>query len=154
VAILLAGFSAAIFLLWGYRSQMLAYFLALLVGSGSVGLYFVTLFCPELYRKSDPIWSGMGLFYSLALWVESAQIGGGLLLAQALSVLLLGGFVGQTLVLRRQLIPEADRTPLPDYLERLLPTAEAPPETAWIEIRQDFSPAVSPKKTLPEPAEE
>jgi Ycf66 protein N-terminus len=151
VAILLAGFSAAIFLLWG-RSQMLAYFLAVLVGTGSVGLYFVTLFCPELYRKSDPIWSGMGLFYSLALWVESAQIGGGLLLAQALSVLLLGGFVGQTLVLRRQLIPEADRTPLPDYLERL--TANDPPETAWIEIRQEFSPAVSPKKTLPEPAEE
>jgi Ycf66 protein N-terminus len=133
---------------------MLAYFLALLVGSGSVGLYFVTLFCPELYRKSDPIWSGLGLFYSLALWVESAQIGGGLLLAQALSVLLLGGFVGQTLLLRRQLTPEADRTPLPDYLERLLPAAGDPPETAWIEIRQDFPTAVSPKKTLPEQAEE
>jgi hypothetical protein len=129
---------------------MLAYFLALLVGSGSVGLYVVTLFCPELYRKSDPLWSGMGLFYGLALWLESAQISGGLLLAQAFSVVLLGGFVGQTLVLRRQLVPEADRTPLPDYLERLLPAANDPPETAWIEIRQDFSPAVSPKKHPPD----
>jgi Ycf66 protein N-terminus len=124
---------------------MLAYFLAFFIGIGSLGLYLVTLVCPELYRKPDPLWSGIGLFYALVLWVESPHLTGGLLLGQTLSVLLLGWFVGQTLVLRRQLTPESDRTPLPKYLEQLLPYQ--PTATAWIEIRQDFTPPPSPKKT-------
>jgi Ycf66 protein N-terminus len=100
---------------------MLAYFLSVLVGTGSVGMYFTAFLFPEIHRKYDFVWSGIGLFYALVLWVEADQLGGGLLVAQTASVLLLGWFGWQTIDLRRQLInPEK-------------------PELPWIEIRQEFS---------------
>uniref|UniRef100_A0ACD5GY64 Ycf66 family protein n=1 Tax=Desertifilum tharense IPPAS B-1220 TaxID=1781255 RepID=A0ACD5GY64_9CYAN len=33
-------------------------------------------FFPEVYRKGDFIWSGVGLFYALVLWVCAGQIRG------------------------------------------------------------------------------
>jgi hypothetical protein len=92
---------------------MLAYILALAVGFGSVGLYIAAFFFPEVHRKSDLIWSGVGMFYALVLWVCAGRITGGVLLGQIASVALLGWFAWQTLLMRREMVPVAQQTPIP-----------------------------------------
>ncbi len=92
---------------------MLAYILALAVALGSLGIYLAAFFFPEIHRKFDFIWSGVGLFYALVLWVCAGRITGGLLLGQVAGVALLGWSVTQTLQLRRQLTPSSGQTLLP-----------------------------------------
>jgi hypothetical protein len=48
---------------------MLAYILAIAVAVSSLALYLAAFFLPEVHRKNDFIWSGVGLFYALVLWV-------------------------------------------------------------------------------------
>lgn len=95
---------------------MLAYILALAVGLGSFAIYMAAFFFPEVHRKNDFIWSGVGLFYALVLWVCAGRITGSLLLGQVAGVALLGWSVGQTLSLRRQLTPRS-QTELPSIEE-------------------------------------
>ncbi|MDF5732007.1 MAG: Ycf66 family protein [Rhizonema sp. PD38] len=92
---------------------MLAYFLALAVGLGSIAVYLAAFFFPEIHRKNDFIWSGVGLFYALVLWVFARRISGGLLLGHVASVSLLGWLGWQTLSLRRQLTPQKQQTQVP-----------------------------------------
>lgn len=98
--------------------NMLAYILALAVGFGSFAIYMAAFFFPEVHRKSDFLWSGVGLFYALILWVCAGRITGAVLLGQMASVALLGWFGWQTLILRRELTPMALQTPL-DQLDVL-----------------------------------
>ncbi|MBW4623549.1 MAG: hypothetical protein KME17_29845 [Cyanosarcina radialis HA8281-LM2] len=92
---------------------MLAYILALAVALGSVALYLAAFFLPEIHKKNDLIWSGVGLFYALVLWVCAGRIGGGLLLGQIAGVALLGWFAWETLTLRRELLPADQQTKIP-----------------------------------------
>jgi hypothetical protein len=92
---------------------MLAYILALIIGSGSFALYMAAFFFPEVHRKNDFVWSGVGLFYALVLWVCAERITGGVLLGQTASVALLGWLGWQTFLLRRQVAPLDQQTPLP-----------------------------------------
>ena len=92
---------------------MLAYLLALVIGFGSLAIYLSAFFFPEIHRKNDFIWSGVGLFYALVLWIFAPRITGGLLLGHVASVAMLVWFVAQTLSLRRQLAPAGQQTPLP-----------------------------------------
>ena len=92
---------------------MLAYILAVFVGTGSVGLYISAFFFPEIHRKQDFIWSGVGFFYALVLWVYARKETGGILLGQTTSVALLSWLGWQTLTLRRQLVPVSQQTPMP-----------------------------------------
>jgi hypothetical protein len=92
---------------------MLAYFLALVVALGSLAIYLSAFFFPEIHRKNDFVWSGVGLFYALVLWIFAPRITGGLLLGHVASVALLVWFGWQTLSLRRQLTPEVQQTPIP-----------------------------------------
>ncbi|HEY9799860.1 MAG TPA: Ycf66 family protein [Leptolyngbyaceae cyanobacterium] len=92
---------------------MLANILALVVGLGSLAIYISAFFFPEIHRKNDFIWSGVGLFYALVLWVFAPKITGGLLLGHVASVALLVWFGWQTLSLRRQVTPQAQQTPVP-----------------------------------------
>ncbi|MFM6222685.1 MAG: Ycf66 family protein, partial [Dolichospermum sp.] len=92
---------------------MLAYFIALVVACGSLAIYLSAFFFPEIHRQNDFIWSGVGLFYALVLWIFAPGITGGLLLGHIASVALLVWFVAETLLLRRQLIPQGQQTPLP-----------------------------------------
>ena len=92
---------------------MLAYFLALAVGLGSIAVYIAAFFFPEIHRKNDFIWSGVGLFYALVLWVFARRISGGLLLGHVASVALLGWLSWETLLLRRQLTPQKQQTQVP-----------------------------------------
>lgn len=89
---------------------MLAHILALTVGLGSFVLYMSAFFFPEVHRKNDFIWSGVGLFYALVLWVCAGRITGGVLLGQTASVALLGWLGWQTLALRRTLTPLEQQT--------------------------------------------
>lgn len=98
---------------------MLAYLLAILVGLGSFALYMAAFFFPELHRKYDLTWSGVGLFYALVLWVCADRIRGGLLLGQIASVALMGWFCWQTLELRWQQTPIDQRTQVSPNAESL-----------------------------------
>jgi hypothetical protein len=92
---------------------MLAFVLAFVVGLGSLAIYIAAFFFPEIHRKNDFIWSGVGLFYALVLWIFAPRISGGLLLGHIASVALLVWFGWQTLSLRRQLTPQAQQTQVP-----------------------------------------
>ncbi len=127
---------------------MLAYFLSVLVGTGSVGMYFAAFFFPEIYRKQDLLWSGVGLLYALVLWVEANQLTGGLLVGQTAGVLLLGWFAWQNIILRQQLtnfdqqlslsIKNQQTPPLASGLETTELSMLANLSQPWIEIRQEF----------------
>ncbi len=69
---------------------MLTYLLALVVGLSSFALYMSAFFYPELYRKGDLAWSGVGLFYALVLWFSAERITGSVLLGQIAGVSLIG----------------------------------------------------------------
>ncbi len=96
---------------------MLAQVLALAVAIGSIAIYLAAFFFPEVHRKNDFIWSGVGLFYGLVLWVFARRITGGLLLGHVASVALLGWFGWQTMSLRRQIVPQAQQTSIPGSAE-------------------------------------
>lgn len=96
---------------------MLTYLLALIVGLSSFGLYMAAFFFPEVHRKNDFIWSGLGLFYALVLWVCAGRITGGVLLGQTASVTLLGWLGWQTLALRRQVASVDQQTAVPTAAE-------------------------------------
>ncbi len=81
---------------------MLAYILALAVAAGSIAIYMVAFLFPKIHRKNDFIWSGVGLFYALVLWIFARKITGGLLLGHVASVALIAWFVWQTMTLRQQ----------------------------------------------------
>lgn len=91
---------------------MLANILALAVGLGSLALYMAAFFFPEVHRKNDFLWSGVGFFYALVLWFCARQITGLILLGQVACVALLGWLGWQMLVLRRSLTPTDLQTPV------------------------------------------
>jgi hypothetical protein len=87
---------------------MLAYILAIAIGLGSLALFLAAFFRPKLHRPDDFLWSGIGLFYALFLWLCSEQLRGGILLGQVAGVALVLTFGWQTLKLRLALAnPEA-----------------------------------------------
>jgi gas vesicle protein len=81
---------------------MLTYLLAFAVAFGSLALYLAAFLYPEIHRKGDLVWSGVGLFYALVIWVCAKQITGGLLLGQMAGAALLGWFAWQTVNFRWQ----------------------------------------------------
>jgi hypothetical protein len=97
---------------------------------GSIGLYVAAFFFPEIHRKPDFIWGGVGLFYALALWIYAKEMSGGILVGQAASVALLGWFGWQTVKLR-QLVPIDWQTaqPINKKPERSNPKAVTTPAT-------------------------
>ncbi|MEB3292205.1 MAG: Ycf66 family protein [Synechococcales bacterium] len=88
---------------------MLTYLLALAVGLGSLGLYVASFVLPEINRKNDLIWSGVGLFYALVLWVCAGRITGGVLLGQMAGVALIGWLGWQVLQTRWEALPLEQR---------------------------------------------
>jgi hypothetical protein len=91
---------------------MLAYILAITVAIGSFSFYMAAFFVPEMHRRQDFFWSGLGLFYAVVLWFCAGRLTGAVLLGQLVSVALLGGLGWHTLALRRDLTPELVQTPV------------------------------------------
>lgn len=90
---------------------MLAYILAIIIAVGSFSFYMAAFFVPEIHRRQDFFWSGMGMFYAVVLWFCAGRITGAVLLGQTASVALLVWLGWQTLALRRDLTPETVKTP-------------------------------------------
>ncbi|MFP4296512.1 MAG: Ycf66 family protein [Spirulinaceae cyanobacterium] len=93
---------------------MLVYTLAIAVALGSFTFYMAAFFFPEVHRRNDFIWSGVGLFYALVLWLCADRITGGVLLGQSASIALLGWLGWQTLTLRRTKAPTEAKTEVSD----------------------------------------
>ncbi len=91
---------------------MLANVLAVLLGSGSFVFYMAAFFYPEVHRRSDFLWSGLGLFYAVVLWFCAGQMTGAVLLGQLTAVILLLGLGWQTLTVRREKTPVYQQTPV------------------------------------------
>jgi len=121
---------------------MLAHLLALAIALGSFILYFSAFFFPEIHRKSDFYWSGLGLFYGLVLWVCAGRITGAVLLGTIASTALLLWFGTQTLLLRRALASPAEKTKVSQTIATRLQALS--PQRLWQKLRG--------KSTTPEPA--
>jgi hypothetical protein len=89
---------------------MLVYLLAIASGSGSLALFLTAFFLPEIHRKGDFLWSGIGLFYALVLWITAARIDGGLLLGETAGVALLVWAILQVLQTRWKSVPVEQRS--------------------------------------------
>ncbi len=91
---------------------MFAHVLAVLLGLGSLVFYLAAFFYPEVHRRSDFLWGGLGLLYSAVLWFGAGQMTGLVLLGQMVAVALLLGLGWQTLTVRRQKTPVYQQTPI------------------------------------------
>ena len=91
---------------------MLANVLAVLLGSASFIFYMAAFFYPEVHRRADFLWSGLGMFYAVVLWFCAGQITGAVLLGQLTAVILLLGLGWQTLTVRREKTPVYQQTPV------------------------------------------
>jgi len=133
---------------------MLAHFLALTVGIGSLAIYMAAFFFPEIHRKNDLVWSGFGLFYALVLWVCAGRITGGLLLGEIAGVAMLVWAVTQTLQLRRQLTPAKEKTPIPSK-EEVVASVSLPQKLGGIfaglksKVQQTVGKKTTPVSTTP-----
>ncbi|PSB13988.1 hypothetical protein C7B76_17825 [filamentous cyanobacterium CCP2] len=92
---------------------MLTYILAIVVALASFALYMAAFFLPELYRKYDLVWSGVGVFYAYEIWHNAGQIRGPVLLGQMAGSALIGWFAWQTLSMRWEQTPVEQRTQVP-----------------------------------------
>jgi methyl-accepting chemotaxis protein len=88
---------------------MLTYLLAFAIALASIGLYAMTFFLPAFKREQDLIWSGVGLFYALVLWICAGQVRGGLLLGQMASVALIGWLGWQAFIPRWEGLSAAEK---------------------------------------------
>ena len=84
---------------------MLAYILGLVVGTSSLLILVKAVLAKDPRKEAnlfqtDIFWSGVGLFYGLALWVCAERITGALLLGQIASVCLIGWLVVQVQEMR------------------------------------------------------
>ncbi len=91
---------------------MFAHVLAVLLGLGSLLFYLAAFFYPEVHRRSDFLWGGLGLLYSAVLWFGAGQMTSLVLLGQMVAVALLLGLGWQTLTVRRQKTPVYQQTPI------------------------------------------
>ena len=82
---------------------MLPYILAVVVGLSSLYLLTTAFIAPDRHRQDDFLWSAVGLFYALVLWLCAERITGAILLGQAAAAILFIAFAWQTLKLRQAL---------------------------------------------------
>jgi Ycf66 protein N-terminus len=132
---------------WGFLQDfyrfgaavMLTYLLALVVGLSSFALYMSAFFYPDLYRKGDLAWSGVGLFYALVLWFSAERITGGVLLGQMASVSLIGWLGWQALNARlgSTAVPPLNAADLKTGLEKVISPEQREKLTA--QANQQFS---------------
>ncbi len=104
---------------------MLAYTLSVTAGLASLFFYLSAFFFPRLHRKDDFLWSALGLFYSLSLWIGVEKVTGGLLLGQLCILILVLSFGWQNFRLRSKVFNLEAQTNFTefsflDWIENLL----------------------------------
>ncbi|MGB3296953.1 MAG: Ycf66 family protein [Phormidesmis sp.] len=93
-------------------NTLLADALSVLLGLSSLSFYIAAFFYPEVHRRFDPLWSGLGLLYAAILWFCAGQMTAIILLSQLIVVILLIGLGWQTLSIRREKTPVYQQTPV------------------------------------------
>jgi hypothetical protein len=116
---------------------MLTYLLAIVVALASFALYMSAFFLPELYRKYDLIWSGVGVFYAYEIWHNATQIRGAVLLGQIAGSALIGWFIWQTLSLRWEQTPIEQRTQVPQVAGTLGDVVQYQSSRLWAYLESD-----------------
>ncbi|WP_416666433.1 Ycf66 family protein [Egbenema bharatensis] len=116
---------------------MLTYLLAIVVALASFALYMSAFFLPELYRKYDLIWSGVGVFYAYEVWHNAAQIRGAVLLGQIAVSFLLGWFAWQTFSMRWEQTPIDQRTQVPQVEGSLGEVVQYQSARLWDYLQSD-----------------
>ncbi|HIK38828.1 MAG: Ycf66 family protein [Geminocystis sp.] len=86
---------------------MLAYFLAVVVAILSLWLFFTAWTEKEIHRQDDFLWSGLGLFYALILWICAGRITGAVLLGQWAVVAILTSFFWENRQLRKAIVAQS-----------------------------------------------
>jgi Ycf66 protein N-terminus len=90
---------------------------------------------PEVRRKQDAIWSGVGLIYALALLTNGDRISFGLLVGQLASTTLIGWFGWQTIQHRRELSDAISQTPIPNSVQDVFPFLKQ----GWKRLRSTYA---------------
>jgi Ycf66 protein N-terminus len=114
---------------------MLNYVLGWAVSLGSLGFYLAGYLLPEVRRKQDAIWSGVGLIYALALLTNGDRISFGLLVGQLASATLIGWFGWQTIQYRRDLSDANSQTPIPNSVQGVFPFLKQ----GWERLRSAYA---------------
>ena len=91
---------------------MLAYFLAILMAITSLILFLNAFISPKTHRRDDFLWSGLGLFYALTLWLCAGRFTGAVLLGQIAVVALTIAFVWENRKLRKVITAESESNEL------------------------------------------
>ncbi|MFY0609756.1 MAG: Ycf66 family protein [Candidatus Atelocyanobacterium thalassa] len=104
---------------------MLVHTLSVTAGLASLFLYLSAFFFPRLHKKDDFFWSGLGLFYSLSLWICVEEVTEGLLLGQLCILILVLSFGWQNFRLRNTMINLEHQTDFTEFsflgwIQRLL----------------------------------
>lgn len=87
---------------------MLAYFLATVMAIISLILYLNAFISPKIHRQDDFLWSGLGLFYALTLWVCSGRITGAVLLGQLAIIVVAIAFIWENRQLRKSITADSE----------------------------------------------
>ncbi|MBF2058213.1 MAG: hypothetical protein IGQ45_13615 [Cyanobacterium sp. T60_A2020_053] len=80
---------------------MLAYFLAVIIAVVSLNLYLTAFIRPNIHRQDDFLWSGLGLFYALTLWICAGRFTGAVLLSQMAITTVTVAFIWENTQLRK-----------------------------------------------------
>lgn len=94
---------------------MLAYILAIAVGSIGLILYLTAFLAKKIHRKDDFLWSGVCAFYALVLWVCAERINGAVLLGQTAAVIVIIAFATESLNLRKAIANPEKIAELQDF---------------------------------------
>jgi Ycf66 protein N-terminus len=87
---------------------MLPYFLATFMAIISLILYLNAFISPKIHRQDDFLWSGLGLFYALILWICSGRITGAVLLGQLAIIAVAIAFIWENRQLRKIITAESE----------------------------------------------
>ena len=90
------------------QQAMLAYFLAILIAITSLILFLNAFISPKTHRQDDFLWSGLGLFYALILWLCAGIFTGAVLLGQIAVVAMTIAFVWENHKLRKVITAESE----------------------------------------------
>jgi len=136
---------------------MLAYFLAILVAITSLSLYINAFIRPKIHRKDDFLWSGLGLFYALVLWICASRITGAVLLGQCAGVAVAIAFIWENSKLRQALIAESQSNQALEGFSVLTLIAQLLAKVSQLGKKKPIvttSPPEKPSETLTTPPEE
>ncbi|MBE9222877.1 hypothetical protein IQ215_09230 [Cyanobacterium stanieri LEGE 03274] len=89
---------------------MLSYFLAIIIAIASLNLYLSAFVRPKIHRRDDFLWSALGLFYGLTLWICAGRVTGAILLSQLAIVTVAIAFMWENISLRKAWLSNENNT--------------------------------------------